>query len=74
MTGEAGPFDAEPFGFRITKDRRLLIERGGRTVSIVAGTAAQQLIARLDAADERATQLHLARATGNYKRGNERPR
>ena len=44
----------------------------GRDVVTVAGADAQRLIARLDAADPEETQQLLARATGNFKRGNER--
>ena len=46
----------------------VLISRGGRQVTIVRGRAAERLAAALDAAaDERATQLLLAKATGHYK-------
>jgi len=46
----------------------VLISRGGRQVTIVRGKSAARLSAALDAAaDERATQLLLAKATGHYK-------
>lgn len=66
----------DPFDWRVTKDRRVLISRGGSQVSVVGGTRASRLIAELDAAvardDPDAAQQRLARVTGNYKRGNER--
>lgn len=65
---------ADPFDWQVTGDDRVLVSRGGRPVVVVAGAAGRRLAARLssyDATDARAQQL-LARATGNYKRGNER--
>jgi len=68
--------EEDPFDWRITKDGRVLISRGGRQVSVVAGDRAQRLSAGLENAmargEEDAAQHLLARATGNYKRGNER--
>ncbi|GAB3766850.1 hypothetical protein [Microlunatus parietis] len=61
----------DPFDYRITKDGRVLISRGGRQVSVVAGNAAAALIGKLGLDADQDQQL-LARATGNYRRGNER--
>jgi hypothetical protein len=65
--------DDRPFSALITKDRRVLVSYRGRQVTVVAGRAAGRLIAALETADEDATQHLLARVTGNFKRGNERP-
>ncbi|HVD70509.1 MAG TPA: hypothetical protein VNG34_06625 [Actinomycetota bacterium] len=64
--------DDRPFSYRVTKDRRVLASYRGRQVTVVAGKAAERLIAALETADEDATQHLLARVTGNFKRGNER--
>ena len=57
----------------VTKDERVLVTREGRTIATVAGRPAERLARALaHASDEPARQLLLARATGNYKRGNER--
>ena len=59
----------------VTKDDRVLVTREGRTVAVLSGTPAErERLARglSSAADDDARQLLLARATGNYKRGNER--
>jgi hypothetical protein len=57
----------------VTKDDRVLVTRDGRTVAVLAGAPAERLARGLSAASgEDARQLLLARATGNYKRGNER--
>jgi hypothetical protein len=65
--------DDAPFRFTVTKDGRVRISWGSRVVTTVAGAVATRLIASLDAADdEDQVQQLLARATGNFKRGNER--
>jgi hypothetical protein len=57
----------------VTKDDRVLVTREGSTVAVLTGPRAERLTRGLStAADESARQLLLARATGNYKRGNER--
>lgn len=62
----------DPFDWRVTKNGQVHVSRGGRTVTIMRGAAASQLLAKLERADDEAAQHLLARATGNYKRGNER--
>jgi hypothetical protein len=63
----------DPFAYRVTKDGKVLISRGGRPVVTVGGPAAERLTAWLEnASDEPQIQQLLARATGNYRRGNER--
>jgi hypothetical protein len=74
------PFAEDPFAYRVTKDGRVLIERRGRTVSMVAGKdgltlaskLALTLASKLALADADGVQQLLARATGNYRRGTER--
>ena len=66
-------FENDVFTHRTTKDGKVLISWQGRVVTTLAGTRAEKLIAALDGADRRAVQHLLARATGNFKRGNERP-
>jgi hypothetical protein len=62
----------DPFDWRVTKDGQVLVSRGGRLVTTVRGSAAAKLHGRLQHADADQTQQLLARATGNYKHGNER--
>ena len=63
----------DPFTAQVTQGGQVRVARGGRVVVTVGGTQAARLIAALDAApDEAACQQLLARATGNYRRGNER--
>ncbi|MGH9250876.1 MAG: hypothetical protein ACRD0W_15325 [Acidimicrobiales bacterium] len=62
----------DPFEYRVTKNGQVFVSRGGRQVSTIAGARAARLIRDLENGDERARQLALAKATGNYRRGNER--
>lgn len=62
----------DPFSYQVTKAGQVLVSRGGRQVAVVAGAKAIRLIALLSSADADEIQLALAKATGNYKRGNER--
>lgn len=65
-------FAEDVFGHVVTKDGRVLVSWRGRTVTTVTGKSAARLIDRLAAADRRQIQLLLARATGQFKIGNER--
>lgn len=65
-------FEDDVFTHRVTKDGKVLISWEGRLVTTVSGKAAAKLIHRLDGADRREAQHLLARATGNFRHGNER--
>ncbi len=61
------------FSAQITADERVLVRREGRTVATLAGREGRKLATALhDASDDAARQLLLAKATGDYRRGNER--
>lgn len=61
----------DPFDYRITKSGMLIILRDGRIVMELGGRTAAALIPKLGRSDDSDQQL-LARATGNYRHGNER--
>lgn len=61
----------EPFDYEITRSGAVRIFRGGHEVVTVRGQAASTLGAKLGRGEE-SDQAALQRATGNYKRGNER--
>jgi hypothetical protein len=71
-TDARGRLVDDPFGYAVTKSGTMSITRGGRLVVTLSAGAAEQLAKKLDTADEAGAQLLLAKATGNYKRGNER--
>jgi len=60
------------FSWTTTKDGRVRIARDGRQVTTLAGDDARRFLARVGEASEDLAQQLMARATGNYKRGNER--
>jgi len=65
--------DPDRFSFSVTKDERVMIRWRGRTVTVVAGQEGRALASKLrSAASSNEQQRLLARATGNFKRGNER--
>ena len=64
--------DPTQFSYHATKDGRLRVAFRGRHVVTLSGGKAQRLASRLEGADAGQAQLLLAKATGNFKRGNER--
>ncbi|MCC6310773.1 MAG: hypothetical protein IT345_07630 [Trueperaceae bacterium] len=62
----------EPFDYRVDKSGAVRIFWGGRCVTVVRGDNARKLAAKLTATDDAGVQRLLQRATGNFRRGNER--
>jgi hypothetical protein len=60
------------FSWQATKDGRVRIAWRGRVVTTLAGGRADAFRRQAEGADEESAQLLMARATGNFKRGNER--
>jgi hypothetical protein len=57
----------------VTRDERVLVSHDGRQVVALTGPEARRVIERLEVAEnEEAEQMVLAKATGNFKRGNDR--
>ena len=69
---QRGRLEEEPFAYVATKNGQVRISYDGRVVSTVAGDQGDRLLRRLAAADPAQVQLLLAKATGNFKHGNER--
>ena len=69
---ERGRLTADPFDYRVTKMGGVIVSQGGRAVMTVGGRSAAQLVAVLERANDSQAQQLLARASGNYRRGNER--
>ena len=63
---------AGEFDWQATQDGRVRITWRGRVVTTLAGAAAARFVHQAESADEETVQGLLARATGNFKRGNER--
>jgi hypothetical protein len=56
----------------VSKDEQVFISWRGKQVTILKGKAAQQFISKIARLDGREAQLVIAKATGNFKRGDER--
>ena len=61
------------FSYRITKGSKVFIEWRGRPAKVLKGRQAEKFIIALPQMSQEQEQLALAKATGNFKRGNERP-
>ena len=71
-TDSRGRLEAEPFTYQVTKDGNIRIAHEGKTVTILKGKPAARLMTAIASAEPDGVQLALAKATGNFKRGNER--
>ena len=60
------------FSYRAHKDGTVRIAWGGRVVTTLAGKEAARFLSRVMGSDDTRAQLLMAKATGNFKRGNER--
>lgn len=68
------PLADQPFSFVARADGSIVIRYHAAPVTILRGRAADRFSARVADADPPAAQQLMARATGNFKRGNERQR
>lgn len=71
MTDQRGRLQSAPFSFVVRNDR-VHISRGGMVVTTLGDRASARFLASIEDAGEDERQQLMARATGNYKRGNER--
>ena len=71
MTAPQRP-PSEPFSFATRADGTIVILYGSAPVRLLRGKSAERFAARMESADAAAAQLLMARATGNFKRANER--
>ena len=65
---------AAPTGFELEqrKSGEVVILHHGMITTVLRGKPAERLSTKVEAADDLTAQHLMARATGNYKRGNER--
>ncbi|TDL83114.1 hypothetical protein [Peribacillus frigoritolerans] len=63
----------EMFSYQLTKDQAVLISWYGKQIKVLKGKAAAKFLANAEKAEtDIDIQLLLAKATGNFKRGNEK--
>lgn len=65
------PDDDTAFSFRSSRDGKVFISWRGRVVTTLAGDTARRFLAGVEHETAAEAQLRMARATGNFKRGNE---
>jgi hypothetical protein len=66
------PLADEPFDYRIFKNGNVSISWRDKEVTVLKGESARKFLARVQNADAHEAQMAMAKATGNFKRGNER--
>jgi hypothetical protein len=64
--------DEEVFTYLATKDGRVLISFHGKQVTTLSKDKAKKFLSQVEGADDRTAQLVMAKATGQFKHGNER--
>ncbi|MGH2446663.1 MAG: hypothetical protein ACRDGD_11605 [Candidatus Limnocylindria bacterium] len=66
------PLGDEPFSYVSRSDGAIVIRYHAAPVTLLRGRAAERFTTRMAGADAAAAQQLMARATGNFKHGNER--
>lgn len=65
--------EENPFTYRISKNQTVFISYEGKQIKIAKGKEAEKLIEKIQQAEnDKDVQLILAKATGNFKHGNEK--
>jgi hypothetical protein len=64
--------DDEVFQYRVSKDGKVFIYWYAKHVKILKGPEARHFIDKMAGLNHKEAQLLMAKATGNFKRGNER--
>jgi len=67
-----GLLDEAPFAYRVGKAGVVSITYFGKQVTVLRGGAAEKFLHRIVGLEDKEAQLVMAKATGNFKRGNER--
>jgi hypothetical protein len=66
------PLESMPFSYATRSDGTIVISYRSAPVTILRGRSAERFTTRMTDADASAAQQLMARATGNFKHGNER--
>ena len=72
LVAASDPLSNEPFSHLTRADGTVAIRYRGAPVTLLRGKAAARFASRMAGAGAAAAQQAMARATGNFKRGNER--
>ena len=66
------PLESMPFSYATRSDGTIVISYRSAPVTLLRGRSAERFTTRISEADEAGAQQLMARATGNFKLGNER--
>ena len=69
---DSDPLAGEPFSFVVRADGSVVISYHTAPVTLLRGKAAARFMTRVSGTDPLGAQQLMARATGQFKRGNER--
>jgi hypothetical protein len=64
--------EEQPFSYKIIKGDKALISFYGKTIKTIVGKEYNKLIKVIQSANNYEIQLFLAKATGQFKHGNEK--
>ena len=64
--------EGDTFDFKETKDGKVFLYHNGRQIEVLTGSEAVKFVKRITSADHSGAQLLMAKATKNFKRGNEK--
>jgi len=71
-TDQRHRLEAEVFSYQVTKDQRVRLFFEGKEIKTLAGNEAMKFMAKISGVNDIEAQLILAKATGNFKHGNEK--
>ncbi len=66
------PLADQPFSYREAKDGKVFLHYNNRLVVTLKGKEAERFVSRVAGSSEQEAQLLMAKATKNFKHGNER--
>lgn len=64
--------ESEPFSYQITKEKKVRLFYKEKEVKMLSGNAAMRFIEKINTLPANEQQLVMAKATGNFKHGNEK--
>ncbi len=64
--------DEEVFTYRAGKDGKVFLSWRGKEIKILKGSEGAKFLSRIEGMGHKDAQLVMAKATGNFKHGNER--
>ncbi len=67
-----GKLNEEPFDYNVSKNGKVFINWNGKMIMIINEKDSAKLLKKMENASNHDVQLILAKATGNFKHGNEK--